>query len=122
MLEFFKKLLALCDMLQPPKPVHAKPCEFCGGAKCIGACGLIGDAGRSRDFCGRLAPGDGHEGCFACDDGLLLRFQMDSRVGRNLASACPEGARCRITVTASEGVITAFISVERLEPAASSPG
>jgi hypothetical protein len=65
-------------------------------------------------------PHDGREGRFACDDGTLLHFQRDSQAGRDIASACPEGARCRIAVTVDEGVITAFFSAERLEPAGSS--
>ena len=115
MREFFKNLLAMCNMLQAPKPAHVKQCEFCGGGRCIGACGLIGDSGSSRDFYGRLVPCAGGEGCFACDDGTQLCFQRDSKVGRNIASACPVGMRCRITVTVDEGVITAFISAEHLE-------
>jgi hypothetical protein len=60
-LEFFRKLLALCDMLQAPKPAHAKPCEYCGGVKCIGACGLIGES-TSQDVRERPAPRDDGEG------------------------------------------------------------
>ena len=113
MREFFKNLLAMCNMLQVPKPPHIRQCEFCGGGRCIGACGLIGDAGRTRDFCGRLVPGA--DGCFVCDDGTRLHFQRDSKAGRNLALACPEGERCRITVNVDEGAITAFFSAERFE-------
>ena len=115
--EFFKNLLAMCNILQAPKPPLVRQCEFCGGGRCIGACGLIGDSGGSRDFCGRLAPCVGGEGCFACDDGTRLRFQRDSEVGRDIAAACPEGEHCRITVNVDEGAITAFFSAARLEPA-----
>ena len=114
MLEFFRNLLAMCNLQQALKPAHVRQCEFCGGGRCIGACGLIGGSGRQHDYCGRLAPCEDDEGCFVCDDGARLRFRRDSKLGRDLAAACPEGARCRITVASDEGVITEFIAAERL--------
>ena len=119
--EFFTNLLAMCNMQPTAKPAAAKTCEFCGGGRCIGACGLISDSGKARDVCGRLVPGDEKKGRFACDNGTLLYFQRDSQAGRDIVAACPAGARCRISITADEDVITAFFSVERLDPAASSP-
>ena len=122
MREFFTNLLAMFNMQPAAKPAQARACEFCGGVKCIGACGLIGDSGRPRDFCGRLVPGEGNTGCFACDEGTLLSFQRDSKAGRKIVSSCPaDGGRYRITVTVDEGVITALLSAERLEPAESAP-
>ena len=107
---FFTNLLAMCNM----QPAQAKACEFCGGVKCFGACGAESSFDKARNFCGRLVPGDGYEGCFACNDGKLLHFRRDSKAGRDMLSVCPDGVLCRIAVSENNGVITAFFSVERL--------
>jgi hypothetical protein len=111
---FFTNLLAMCNMRPAAKPARAKDCEFCGGVKCFGACGAEGVFNETRDFCGRLAP-DGDEGRFVCDGGKLLRFRRDSQAGRELLSACPEGARCRIVVSVDRDAITAFFSADPLD-------
>ncbi|MDR2696372.1 MAG: hypothetical protein LBC79_08355 [Deltaproteobacteria bacterium] len=119
--DFFTNLLAVCNMRAAARPAAARTCEYCGGGRCIGACGLIGDSGGKLDVCGRLAPHGGEEGRFACDDGALLLFRLDSQAGRDIVSACPEGARCRLRVAVDQSVITAFFSAELLDPARPSP-
>ena len=111
---FFANLLAMCNMQPAAKPAKAKECEFCGGVKCFGACGAEGAFSGAQKFCGRMLPFDGIESRFACDDGKLLYCRRDSKAGRDLLSACPEGARCRIAVSVDEGAIKAFFSAERL--------
>jgi len=111
---FFTNLLAMCNMQPAAKPAKARECEFCGGVKCFGACGAEGAFSEVQKFCGRMLPCDGNESRFSCDDGRLLHFQRDSKAGRELLSACPEGVRCRIAVSVDEGAIQAFFFAERL--------
>jgi len=111
---FFTNLLAMCNMQPAVKPAQAKECEFCGGVKCFGACGAEGAFDRRQDFCGQRAPCDGDTGRFICDDGTLLYFRPDSKAGGHMLSACPDGVRCRITVTVDQDAIAAFFSAERL--------
>ena len=54
---FFTNLLAMCNIQPAAKPAEAKECEFCGGGRCFGACGMTNESGLSRpDEQVRLAP------------------------------------------------------------------
>ena len=118
--DFLTNLLAVCNMLPAAKPAKAEECEFCGGVKCFGACGAEGVFKKTRDFCGRLVRCEVNECRFACDDGNQVHFRRDSQAEQAILTACPDGARCRITAAVDNGVIAAVISVERLEPGPSS--
>ena len=45
---FFTNLLAMFNMPPAAKPATAKVCEFCGGARCFGACGMTNESDLSR--------------------------------------------------------------------------
>ena len=107
---FFNHLSEMLN-LRPPPPRKAE-CGFCGGVRCIGACGAQQTPDRTISLSGRIVLEDGC-GRIECPDGAALLFGRHSPEEKAILQKCADGDRCTITARVENGRLQGVVSVER---------
>ena len=107
---FFKHLPEMLNLRRPP-PQKAQ-CEFCGGVRCIGACGAQPTPDQTISLSGRIILEDGF-GRIECHDGAELLFGRHSPEEKAILQKCADGDRCTITARVENGRLLGVVSIER---------
>ena len=100
--------------LRPP-PVPKRNCEFCGGVRCIGACGVRDVPGRLLSFSGRIVFDGDEFGHVVGDDGVKLKFRRGSPAEMALLRSCVTGGVHQIVAWVDEGDSPEILSVRTVD-------
>ena len=110
---FLEHLSEMLNLRPPPAP--KRNCEFCGGVRCIGACGARDVPGRLLSFSGRIVFDDDDFGHVVGEDGVKLRFRRGSPAEAALLRSCVAGRKHHIVAWVGEGGGPEILSVITVE-------
>ena len=100
--------------LRPP-PVPKRNCEFCGGVRCIGACGVRDVPGRLLSFSGRIVFDGDEFGHVVGDDGVKLKFRRGSPAEMAFLQVNAPNNNYRIVARVGEGASPEILEIIAIE-------